>query len=61
MVIVSLHSCYFEQENILIGAWEGGNYKTKSPYLQMCKWRAKQKKYKTNSCYVDIDWKVNIL
>lgn len=39
--IVSLHSCYFKQENILIGASEGGNWKTKSPYLQMCKWRAK--------------------
>lgn len=44
--IVSLHSCYFKQENILIGASEGGNWKTKSPYLQMCKWRAKQKNIK---------------
>lgn len=32
--IVSLHSCYFKQKNILIGASEGGNWKTKSPYLQ---------------------------
>lgn len=38
-----LHACYFEHENILIGAWEGGK---KPPYLQMCKWRAKKKTIK---------------
>ena len=26
-IIVSLLACYFEQENVLIGAWEGGKLK----------------------------------
>lgn len=54
MFIVSLYLCYFEQENILIGAWEG-EIRKQNHLINKCV------NGERNACYIDSDLKVNIL